>query len=60
MARKLTVEEAALSLGCHVETIRRAIRRRELLAQKDPVSRGPRYLIDPADLRAFVDKRKAL
>lgn len=57
MARKLTVEEAALQLGCHVETIRRAIRRKELLAKKDPVSRGPRYLIDAVDLKAFLDKR---
>ena len=59
MSRQLTVEEAALQLGCHVETIRRAIRNRELLAFKDPVSRGPRYLIEVTDLKAFVDKRRA-
>ena len=59
MARLLTVEEAAVQLGCHVETIRRAIRRKELLAHKDPVSRGPRYLIAVSDLSAFVDKRRA-
>lgn len=59
MARFLTVEEAAVQLGCHVETIRRAIRRKELLAQKDPVSRGPRYLIAATDLSAFVEKRRA-
>lgn len=59
MARFLTVEEAAVQLGCHVETIRRAIRRKELLAQKDPVSRGPRYLIAVSDLSAFVDKRRS-
>lgn len=57
--RKLTVEEAALQQGCHVETIRRAIRRKELLAIKDPLSKGPRYLIDSADLKAFLDKRRA-
>jgi excisionase family DNA binding protein len=55
----LTVEDAAVQLGCHVETIRRAIRRKELLAFKDPVSKGPRYLIDSADLKAFLDKRRA-
>jgi excisionase family DNA binding protein len=58
MARFLTVEEAAVQLGCHVETIRRAIRRKELLAFKDPVSRGPRYLISVTDLSAFVEKRR--
>lgn len=59
MARLLTVEDAAVQLGCHVETIRRAIRRKELLAHKDPVSKGPRYLIAAEDLRSFVEKRKA-
>lgn len=59
MARYLSVEEASVQLGCHVETIRRAIRRKELLAFKDPVSRGPRYLIAVSDLSAFVEKRRA-
>jgi excisionase family DNA binding protein len=59
MARFLTVEEVAVQLGCHPETIRRAIRRRELLAHKDPVSRGPRFLIEVNDLHAFLEKRKA-
>lgn len=59
MPRFLSVEEAALQLGCHTETIRRAIRRKELLAHKDPVSKGPRYLIAATDLSAFLEKRKA-
>lgn len=56
--RKLTVEEFAVQQGCHVETIRRAIRRGELLATLDPLSKGPRYLIDSIDAKAFLDKRR--
>jgi excisionase family DNA binding protein len=55
----MTVEEFATQQGCHVETIRRAIRRGELLAAKDPLSKGPRYLIDAIDAKAFLDKRRA-
>ena len=58
-ARLLSVEEAAIKLGCHPESLRRAIRRRELLAHKEPLSRGPRYLIDPVDLAAFLEKRRS-
>lgn len=56
--RRLTVDEAAATIGCHPETIRRAIRRRELLAFHEPVKRGRGYYILAADLAAFVEKRK--
>lgn len=58
MARYLTVEQAADKLGCHPETIRRAIKRRELLATWEPLSVGPRYQIAVEDLAAFVEKRR--
>jgi hypothetical protein len=49
----------ALQLGCSVETLRRAVRRKELLATIDPVSRGPQYVATAADVQAFLEKRRA-
>lgn len=57
-SRKLTVEEMATIGKCHVESIRRAIRRGELLATKVPLSKGPRYESDSIDFKAFLDKRR--
>lgn len=48
----------AAELGCSVETLRRAIRRKELLAQIDPVSKGPQYVATAADIQAFLEKRR--
>jgi excisionase family DNA binding protein len=56
--RFVSVKGAAELLGVHPETIRRAIRRKELLAQKEPFSKGPRYLISVADLKALQEKRR--
>lgn len=56
--RRLTVEEAAATLGCHPETIRRAIRARELLATREPTKRGRGYVILAADLASFREKRR--
>jgi len=56
--RRMTVEQAAQTAGCHPETIRRAIRRHELLAQREPVKRGRGYVILAADLAAFMEKRR--
>jgi excisionase family DNA binding protein len=57
-ARKLTVEQAARTAECHPETIRRAIRRRELLATREPTKRGRGYVILAADLASFIEKRR--
>jgi excisionase family DNA binding protein len=57
-ARKLTVEQAAQTAECHPETIRRAIRRRELLATREPTKRGRGYVILAADLASFIEKRR--
>lgn len=56
--RKFSSEEAAAVAGCNVETIRRAIRRRELLATKEPTKRGRGYVILAADLHSFMEKRR--
>ena len=56
--RKLTVAQAAEAAGCNPETIRRAIRRKELLATREPTRRGRGYVILAADLAAFIEKRR--
>lgn len=56
--KQYTVKEAAAKLGCNPETIRRAIRSKELLATKAPLSLGPAYVITAADLASFVEKRR--
>lgn len=57
-ARKLNVTEAATTVGCHPETIRRAIRDKELLATREPTKRGRGYVILAADLASFMEKRR--
>jgi excisionase family DNA binding protein len=56
--RRLSVDEAAVTADCHPETIRRAIRRRELLATREPTKRGRGYVILAADLHSFIEKRR--
>jgi len=58
MARKLSVKQAAELAGCHQETIRRAIRSKELLATRSPVGVGRSYTILDTDLAAFLEKRR--
>jgi hypothetical protein len=53
-----TTKEWAEELGCHPETLRRAIRKRQLLAVKDPLSLGQTYIVTPADMLAFLEKRR--
>lgn len=55
--RVYTVAEAAVKLGCTEETIRRAIRAKQLLAVREPVSIGLRYIIRESDLDTFVRRR---
>lgn len=57
MAALLSVEEAATAQGCSQETIRRAIRRKELLATRHPTKSGRPYQIARPDLKAWLDKR---
>lgn len=53
----MTVVQAATEAGCHPETIRRAIRAKELLAQREPTKRGRGYVVLAADLKAWLEKR---
>lgn len=57
--REMTVEAWAAELGCVPETLRKAIRRHELLARRLPLKRGRPYLIHARDMQAFLDKRRA-
>lgn len=56
--RKFSVVQAAAVAYCHPETIRRAIRNRELLATREPTKRGRGYVILSTDLHAFMEKRR--
>lgn len=56
--RKLDVTAAAKAAECNPETIRRAIRRRELLATREPTKRGRGYVILVTDLSAWLEKRR--
>jgi len=57
-ARGRPLKEYAAEAGCSVETLRRAIRRKELLATIEPLSRGPRYVVTSTDFAAFLAKRR--
>ena len=56
--RLLDVAQAARAAGCHPETIRRAIRAKELLATREPVKRGRGFVITATDLAAWLEKRR--
>lgn len=57
VGRQMTVKAAAKEGGCHIETIRRAIRTRELAARRDPFRIGHPYLIYAEDLKAMMKRR---
>lgn len=56
--RKMSVAQAAEAAKCHPETIRRAIRRKELLATREPTKRGRGFVITAADLASWLEKRR--
>lgn len=56
--RKFDVAGAAETAKCHPETIRRAIRAKELLATREPTKRGRGYVILAADLSSWLEKRR--
>lgn len=55
----LSVAEAAARRGCNVETIRRAIRTKELLAKRSPTAPGRPFVIRETDFEAFLKRRSA-
>jgi hypothetical protein len=56
--REMTVAQWAEELGCRQETLRRAIRRHDLLAKRRPLGRGLPYVIDARDMDTFLAKRR--
>lgn len=54
-----TVAQWAEELGCTQETLRRAIRRKDLLAKREPFGRGLPYRIDSRDMATFIEKRRS-
>lgn len=57
--RKLTVVQCAARAGTHPETIRRAIRSKELKASRDRLSPGGPLMVGEDDLNAFIQARTA-
>jgi len=57
--RQYTVVQLAKLLGCHPETLRRAVRSGELKATRDPLAPGRPLLISEAEKRAFIARRSA-
>ncbi len=53
-----TTREWAEELGCHPETIRRAIRAKELLAEIDPLSKGPTYRMTSKSIARWLEDRR--
>lgn len=56
--RKVSVAGAAELAQCHPETIRRAIRTKELLATRHPTKPGRPFEISVTDLHAFQERRR--
>lgn len=56
--KSYSVVAAATEAGCHPETIRRAIRAKELLATREPTKQGRGYVILAADLASWLQKRR--
>lgn len=56
--RQQTTAEWAKQLGCSVEVIRYAIRKKKLLATRAPFKRGHTYLIWGRDIKTWLDHLK--
>lgn len=56
--RQMSVTQAAKTADCAVETIRRAIRSKELPATRHAVRPGRPYQVAATDLAAFLEKRR--
>lgn len=57
MSDKLTVKQAATKAGVHPETIRDAIRSKEIEATRNRLRPGGPYQIDSEELDRFVTAR---
>lgn len=56
--RVMTVSQWSEELGCVPETLRKAIRRKQLLAYRKPLVKGRPYQIESHDMAAFLAKRR--
>lgn len=59
MGRRFNVKQAAVEADCHPETLRRAIRSKELAATRHPTKPGRPLEIASTDLADFLAKRRA-
>ncbi len=48
----------AAQLGCSMDTMRRAVATKELLAYRHPTARGRPYMATAEDVNAFLIKRR--
>lgn len=49
----------ASELGCSMDTLRRAVALKELLAYRHPTARGRPYMATAEDVRTFLEKRRS-
>jgi hypothetical protein len=54
-----TLQAWARELGCSASTLRRAVRRKELLAYRHPLAKGNPYMVSPPDMQTFLEKRRS-
>lgn len=53
-----TTREWAQELGCNPETIRRAYRRKELLGERDPLTKGPTLIFSAKNIARWLEDRR--
>ena len=56
--RQMTTKDWARELGCSVDILRYAIRKKKLLATRAPFARGHTYLIWGKDIKRWLDDLK--
>jgi len=49
----------AAELGCSMDTLRRAVNTKELLAYRHPTARGRPYMARAEDVSAFLERRRS-
>lgn len=54
----MSTKDWARELGCSVDILRYAIRKRKLLATRAPFARGHTYLIAAKDIKRWLDDLK--
>lgn len=49
----------ASELGCSMDTLRRAVQTKELLAYRHPTARGRPFMARAEDVSAFLERRRS-